>query len=207
MNLFRRRSSVDLGRYEGPLAVPVAPVSVVVEEGAMIARSAVRMAVKNRMIVAALRDDLAYDHDQFVSFAVDRFAEFATQEEASAERVRQRRSNQALSLRATSPSDLPQESARREEIHTGLGLALRALASDTEGLDAILGEAREDALAEITAHATIESSDELVTVDEEYSTGKSERVAALLFIDLSELAANAGTSLQEIEQQAEQGEA
>ena len=202
MNLFRRRSSVDLGRYEGPLAVPVAPVSVVIDEGVLIAKSAVRMAVKNRMIVAALRDGLSYDHAQFVAFAVERFSEFAAHEETSAERVRQRRNEQALSLRATSPSDLPQESARREEIHTGLGSALRELADDLQALDAILSDARDDALGEITVHAVTASLDGgEVTVDEDYDQGKAERVAALLFIDLSELAVAQGTSLQELEQE------
>jgi len=200
MNLFRRRSSVDLGRYEGPIAVAVAPVSTVVDEGVMIARSAVRMAVKNVMIVAALRDGLSYDHTRFVLFAVARLTELADHEDTSAERVRERRAKPTPHPRLTA-AEARDESIRREEIHAGLAAALRELAADSAALDSILSGAREDALAEITANLSAESSDESpVTVDDDYGVGRDDRIAALLFIDLSELAFAQGTSLEELEQ-------
>lgn len=199
MNLFRRRSSVDLGRYEGPIAVPVAPVSAVIDEGVLIARSAVRMAVKNRMIVAALRDGLSYDHTRFVLFAIERLAELADHEATSAERVRERRARQSPHPQLTA-AEARDESVRREEIHTGLGAALTALASDPVELDRILTGAREDALGEMTANLSSAAIDDsAITVDDDYGVGKDERVAALLFIDLSELAFAQGTSLEELE--------
>ena len=192
MNFFRRRSSVDLGRFEAPVAAPVAPISHVVDEGVMITRSAVRMAVKNRMIVAALRDGLSYDHAEFMHAAAEQFADFAAHEEESAKRVRERRE---------APNDTTPDSERREEIHTGLGLAFREIELDVAALDAILTEARDDALAEIAKHLRTASSDESsVIVDEAYATGKNDRVAALLYIDLAELAENHGTSLAELEE-------
>ena len=200
MNLFRRRSSVDLGRYEGPVAVPVAPVSAVVDEGAMIARSAVRMAVKNQMIVAALRDGLSYDHTRFMLFAVGRLTDLADHEDAAAERVRERRARPGVHPTLT-PAEARDESLRREEIHTGLSAALRSLAADSTQLDVILSGAREDALTDITANlADTAGDDSGVTVDDDYGVGKDERVAALLFIDLSELAFARGTSLEELEE-------
>jgi len=199
MKLFRRRSSVDLGRYKTPLAVPVAPVSQVVDEGTMITRSAVRMTVKNRMIVAALRDGLDYDHARFMTEAAAQFTEFAVHEEASAERVRELR-EQKRDVYSGSPSEQAEESVRREHIHAGLAFSFRELALDLTALDAILTEARNDALTEMARHLLAPTDDSSVTVDESYLDGKNDRIAALLFIDLSELAESHGTSLAQLEE-------
>jgi hypothetical protein len=61
VRLFRRRPRLNLGKFRAPEPIAEAPIKRVVEEGVLIARNAVRMAVKNRIIVDAARDHLDFD--------------------------------------------------------------------------------------------------------------------------------------------------
>ena len=202
MTFFRRRprGRLDLGHYEAPVFETVVPVQRVVDEGLLVAISGVRLAVKNRMIVVALRDGLDYDHADYAAFAAARIAEVAEHEEQSAARLRTRIDDSRL------PDDDPErvEYERRAQIRLELARALRAVAADGAALDAILEDSRHAALDDIAttlgprAFDPSGSTDGHYTAGADYEDDKVDRVAALIVLDLALLAVERGTSLDQI---------
>lgn len=196
----RRRGQLDLGHYKAPAAVPAVPVQRVVDEGLLVAVSGIRMAVKNRMIVAALRDGLDYSHAYYAAFATERIAEVADHEENAATHLRRR-----IDIAAMPLDDLDRvEHERREQIRLQLASALRRVAADDAALGVILDEARHAALDDIgtnLAPRTTTLSDapgEHYTAGPDYDDDKGDRVAALIVLDLALLAVERGTSLDQI---------
>ncbi|MGV8876454.1 MAG: hypothetical protein ACOH1K_02965 [Rhodoglobus sp.] len=108
--------------------MPEAPIERVVEEGVLIARNAVRMAVKNRIIVDAARDHLDYDDGALAGFVHVEFDDLAQQ----AQRL----------LRSS-------HSARNRAVQNGLAGGLREASMDGELITTIIDEARELAWSEI----------------------------------------------------------
>lgn len=197
----RRRGRLDLGHYRAPVAAPPVPVERVVDEGLLVAISGIRMAVKNRMIVAALRDGLRYIDADHAAFAAARIDELAAHEEAAAATLRRR----------LDTDDLPDDDGvdqrvvygRREEIRLGLADALRAVAADEGALAVILDDARYAALDDIAANLEPRSGAEPAasahyTAGPDYAEGRSDRVAALVVLDLAQLAIEHGTSLEQL---------
>ena len=178
MPIFKRRRRVDLGTYVDPETVDPAPVEQVVDEGLLIATSAVRMAVKNRLIVGALRDSADFDLDNLAAFASHEFAELATRNDDSAARV----------WRDRQWDDEPQDAGqatRYRSIFEGLAEALRAAAGKPDDLRSLVVAARDDALDEVLATkqaAAFSPSDAA-----EYERGKPARLSLLLDIDLKKL--------------------
>jgi hypothetical protein len=82
-----RRGRVDVGRYEAPEPTEPPPVEEIAEEGVLIAASAVRMAVKNRQIVRALRDRDDYSEKAAVSAAREVFRALAREKREDVERL------------------------------------------------------------------------------------------------------------------------
>jgi len=196
----RRRGQLDLGHYIAPAAAQAVPVQRVVDEGLLVAVSGIRMAVKNRMIVAALRDGLDYSHDHYAAFATERIAEVAEHEEGAAAQLRRR-----IDIAAMPFDDLDRvEYERREQIRRQLAGALRQLAADDAALGVILDEARHAALDDIGANLAPRSttlttaSGEHYTAGPDYDDDKGDRVAALIVLDLALLAVERGTSLDQI---------
>ena len=202
MNFFRRRrrERLDLGRYHAPVYETVPPVQRIVDEGLLVAISGIRMAVKNRMIVAALRDGLDYDHAEYAAFATARILEIADREAHSAVALRSLIESEALV--AHDPDRV--ESERREQIRLGLADALRTVAHDAVALGVILDHARDAALDDIATTLALSSSDtsqssaEHYTAGPDYENDKGDRVAALVMLDLARLAAEHNTSLDQL---------
>jgi hypothetical protein len=117
-----------LGKFRAPEPVEAAPIERVVEEGVLIARNAVRMAVKNRIIVDAARDHLDYDDGVLAGFVHVEFDDLA---------------NQAERLLTVS------HSARNRAVQKGLAEGLRQASMDGELISNIIDEARELAWSEI----------------------------------------------------------
>ena len=202
MTFFRRRprGQLDLGHYKAPAAEPAVPVQRVVDEGLLVALSGVRLAVKNRMIVAALRDGLDYDHADYADFATERIVEVADHEQNAAAQLRRRIDIAALPL-----DDADRvEYERRALIRSELARALRAVTHDDAALGAILDASRHAALDDVAttlgqrAVGPSASTDEHYLPGPDYETDKGDRVAALIVLDLALLAVERGTSLDEI---------
>jgi len=160
----------------------------------------VRLAVKNRMIVAALRDGLDYDHADYAAFATDRIVEVADHEESAATQLRRR-----IDLAALPSDDADRiEYERRALIRSELARALMAVTEDQEALRAIIDASRHAALDDVAttlgqrAVGPSASTDEHYLPGPDYETEKDDRVAALIVLDLALLAVERGTSLDQI---------
>lgn len=174
---FWRARRVDLGTYVAPERRDPVPVERVVDEGLLIATSAVRMAVKNRLIVDALRENRGFDPDSLSASASDEYLELARQNDASASRV----------WRDGEWDDEPRDTTtvqRHRSIFTGLASALREAADDDALTAAIVAGARDDALEELVAfRAQIIFQPE---ADELYERERDSRIR-LVEVDLADL--------------------
>jgi hypothetical protein len=213
---------VDLGEFKAPPELPLAPIEQVVEEGHMIAASAVRMAVKNRLLVRALRDDREYDPDALVNAARLQFTELAEENEEAAERLE---AEQRREARAAEGARKPRrylggkpiverpEQVRGPQVYRMLAESLRATAADDDELLGVVAAARDDAWDELgrevearlgagddgparpPRRAELPASvtlDPAVPVDADYARERDQRMRALIDEDLAALAFQAG---------------
>ena len=178
MPIFKRRRRVDLGTFVDPEEVEPAPVEQVVHEGLLIAASAVRMSLKNRIIVRALRDAADFDSEELAEFAAAEFTLLAARNDDSAARV----------WRDREWDDEPQDAVqakRYRSIFTNLAEELRVAGANRDELLALVTGARDDALAEVlaTRQPSVFRPPDLA----EYERGKPARLSLLLDVDLKKL--------------------
>ncbi|SEC50583.1 hypothetical protein SAMN04489806_3082 [Paramicrobacterium humi] len=138
-----RKRTRNVGKYVAPKEVRVAPIEQVVEEGVLIALSSVRMAVKNALIVGALRDDQPYDVEKLTQSAREHVLSLAAENDQTASRL-----ERARGFRKPDPDD-DEAHRRRPQVHRMLAEALRERADDGEQMDAIIERARTDAWEDI----------------------------------------------------------
>lgn len=171
MRLFRRRPRLNLGKFRAPEPIEEAPIERVVEEGVLIARNAVRMAVKNRIIVDAARDHLDYDDGALAGLVHVEFDQLAEQSEHL--------------LRVS-------HTARNRAVQEGLAEGLRQASMDGELISGIIDEARELAWSEIgTAIIAKLRVAYLPMEDPSYEAQRKRRLRELRTINFAELEAAA----------------
>src|SRR6187402_2121796 len=78
----RKAGTADVGTFERLPETPAAPLDQVIEDAVMIARSGVRLSVRNSIIVDALRDGLSYDEQRLEDRARAQYLELADENEA-----------------------------------------------------------------------------------------------------------------------------
>lgn len=167
MRLFRRRPRLNLGKFRAPEPIEEAPIERVVEEGVLIARNAVRMAVKNRIIVDAARDHLDYDDGALAGLVHVEFDQLAEQSEHL--------------LRVS-------HTARNRAVQEGLAEGLRQASMDGELISGIIDEARELAWSEIgTAIIAKLRVAYLPMEDPSYGAQRKRRLRELRTINFAEL--------------------
>lgn len=167
----------------------------------MIAHSAVRMALKNRIIIDVLRDRLDFDPERVSAVARQQLAELAEQESSTAERLRRGHEEDAApeellpGERARDP--LRSEKARRGTIVEQLGRSLRADIDDDDVVAELVERSRQDAWDEI--QSSVRRRAALVVPyepDARYAAQRAERLATLVAMDLAGLAAERGVPLE-----------
>ena len=197
MRWFLRRNRLDLGRYVAPEPVAPAPTEQIVAEGSLIGDSVVRLALRNRVIVDALRERRDLDLGALARAAAHEFERLADQEWESAERIRLRRS--VTGSRADVPDDVDylRESERREHVHRAMSDAFAARATDDVTVTAIVEQARAEAWSEIGPVLVERAGDRALTVDRDprYEAERADRIGALLALDLTRLAQERGVDL------------
>lgn len=201
MGYFGRKRRVDLGTYVDPEPEEHAPVEQVVHEGALIGDSVVRMAVRNRVIVDALREHKDVDRASLAAFAANELETLATHERESADRVHQRREAQLAAdanrkKTQLDPDDID-ESRRRENLHRAMADAFASRSTDAEVLAAIVESSLDDAWSEI-GPVVIERAGEhslLLHRDERYEQERTARMSDLLEVDLATLARERGVAM------------
>jgi len=166
---FRRsRRSIDLGHFVAPERLPESAIDDLVEEGELLAAVAVRLAVKNRIILGSLRDELDYDEERYVSAVADELIALADERDADADRIAADRADAGnRSGRAEHFHDYREADAstleRREEYSRRLADRLRTLAGDdgfardtaTKAHEAAWDEIAASVKARLTRAATI----------------------------------------------------
>jgi hypothetical protein len=178
----RRRRGVDLGRFDaGRLDSPPPPsIERIVEEGMLIVESAVRMTVRNAIVLAALRDHTDFDPEALEAVARERLLDLADEEDEAAQRTGERDGGN------------PDERAvRLVALHLGVADQLRQRAADVEFVGGILRHARDEALEDIVSTMTTAP----VKRTPDYDGRRADRIASFVGLDLTELAARQGVDL------------
>ncbi|WP_165789121.1 hypothetical protein [Cryobacterium zongtaii] len=127
----------------------------IVDEGMLIALAAVRMALKNRIIVGALRDHSDYDPAQYAALARQELLEVARQNDEDSTRVERLGAHLTRTTGAGKSRELENKRrdvvrlGRRRTLHDHVAERLREIADDDEQVAALVQKARADALQEI----------------------------------------------------------
>jgi hypothetical protein len=192
-----RRGRVDVGRYEAPEPVTPPPVEEIAEEGLLIAASAVRMAVKNRQIVRALRDRDDYSEKAAIKAAREVFRALAREKREEVARlddiIEYARDRPGRALHQTDYRKGDAELLeRREQVSDILADRLDDLAEDDEYLRGIVVAARDAAWDEIGAsiQAQLSRRPELEAHSREYREHRAARLRELVNVDLPLLEAS-----------------
>lgn len=172
----------------------LAPVADIVEQGLLVADVAVRMSVKNTIIMNALKRKVDYDEQEIVDMVRDSITELALERERDARHIEQMRKEIRKTGRSSwSDSEYGDGDNRtlrhRQEVYEGVAVELRARATDPEYLKITTARAREaawheigDSLKERATHPYYSGG-----ASEEYQAARDERIELLISRDLTEL--------------------
>jgi hypothetical protein len=127
-----------------------------VADGVFIALGAARQAVKNHLIVKALRDRADFDRDAYLAAAAVELGLLAAENDAAAERVgHQIADARGRHGRALHPDDFRagdrRQLRRRRRVLREVATRLREVADDPQQIEWLLDSARDLALIEIQA--------------------------------------------------------
>lgn len=186
---------MDVGRYVAP--APVEPVAseLIADEGLLVAASAVRMAVRNRIIVRALRDGLPYDEAEVRSIVRAVLDGIAVEKEQDALRL-----EQAVAEAAERPGVSRHQNdyregdvdllRRRAEVSRHLATRLREVSDNDASVDELAEAARQGAWEEIAAslESRLDARPEALADTEKYQRDRAIRMRQVATVDLAELA-------------------
>jgi hypothetical protein len=160
-----------------------------VDEGVLIALTAVRMAVKNHIIVGALRDDRPYLPGAYIEVAREEVAELAQQNDDLAARLKRR----ALARADQAHPDAHElaESQRSEllrHVYSNLAESLRTVSDNSTRLAELVESARQDAWSEIRQAWHLKLANLTpIDVGPDYERHREGRLLELIYIDLAAL--------------------
>lgn len=165
-----------------------------VDEGLLIALSAVRMAVKNDIIVGALREHFDYDPERYADNARTELNRLARQNEEYARRVSRMSQELAAMKRRRSLTDDQRHDlkqfALRFRVHEQLTLALDAVADDDDQVVRIVASAQRSASEEVSSAVSSKLIELAVDQREpDYAEHRGERLEAFVLINLAILKA------------------
>ncbi|GAA4162639.1 hypothetical protein GCM10022286_21830 [Gryllotalpicola daejeonensis] len=197
MALFRKKRR-DLGSFVPPEPEPLAPLDDVVEDALKIAYHGVRMAVKNHLIVNALRDGKPFDEAELEEFARGEYHALAeTNRDAAVRAQRDLDREEANTGGRIYPGGKP---VVVEPDHRRKPLALRAVAHaydstavEHEALKQLVDEAKAAAWDEIGGTLAARLSAPRVDDDPDYAAFRDERLAHFIDEDLAELMKRSAT--------------
>jgi hypothetical protein len=198
----RKKSSprVDVGRYVAPAVPPIAPIEQVVDEGVQLTMWSVRMAIKNRLIVAALRDGEDFNMAALMTAARAEMSARALENDETADRLRVQ---EGIPAGAAAPGsvriaqDRPltigqveaEEHRRRPLVHRMLADALREKIDDDAFVAETVDRARRDAWQEVGRELTKRLKPPGFVPDRpaDYERMRAGRVKRLIDVDLAKL--------------------
>lgn len=201
----KRRGSMAfdwLKRKRKPAARPkrrlperhLAPVEEIVEQGLLVADVAVRMSVKNAIILNALGEKVDYDKSQIESMVKDSAMELAVERERDARHISRMRAEIRKSGYSTwSENDYGSEDnatlRHRQEVYEQVAKELRERAENTEYLATTAERSRVAAWKEIGDSLKEKASHPYYAggASEEYKKSREARIELLIQRDLTAL--------------------
>jgi len=160
------------------------------EEGLLITLSAVRMTVKNSIIVTAMRDRVNFSDVDYQAIARVELLKLSKRSEHDAERVeKQRKRLQKFKGTYSYDDDTRQDVkllAKRRKVYEHLAISLTEVAQSDKRVNEIVAGAQSDAASEIVgALSTRLVEQEQLASDPEYVRKRGERMKDLIAIDLA----------------------
>lgn len=188
----RRELELAGKRPEVPSSRPTGTAEQVrrtVDEGLLIALAAVRMAVKNRIIVGALRDSLHYDAAIYVRLAYDEIELLARQNDSLGARAREQLRNAEARPGEICVHEIEVRRLRMlDAVYSEMAMALRAIVVQDDALPSLVESARRDAWDEVggtwLSQLHVPSDPQR---DALYQRERSGRLQELVYIDLAGL--------------------
>ena len=197
----RREPRVRMAPFDRSRLPEVAPATFeeMLEEGLLMAESAARMALKNRLIVDALRADEPYSEERAAERARSVLYELVQEADEAAEHVAEEREVAAKREgRSQHQHDYHRDDLlnlrRREKVHAAIAKELWTRRSDDEYVAGLVERARDDAWHELGTAIEQELDRRWPRYDEEpdYADHRAERMADVsgdLLRDLARLEA------------------
>lgn len=172
----------------------LAPVEEIVEQGLLVADVAVRMTVKNAIIMNALKEHADYDEAQIYEMVRDSLNELAAERERDARHISRVRGEIRDTGRSSwSETEYGNNDSRtlrhRQEVYEQVAAELRARTEDDSYLDTTVERARSLAWAEIGDSLKERASHPYYSGghDEEYRSNRDDRIQQLIEKDLTSL--------------------
>ena len=172
----------------------LAPVEEIVEQGLLVADVAVRMTVKNAIIMNALKRHVDYRESQIIDMVREATEDLARERERDAEHISRMRNEIRDTGRSSwSESDYGNDDNRtlrhRQEVYERVAEELHARAGDEQYLSDTAGRARDlawheigDSLKERASHPYYSGGD-----NDEYRNEREGRIQQLIEKDLTAL--------------------
>lgn len=183
-----KRSGRKLPRRE------LAPVEDIVEQGMLVADVAVRMTVKNAIIMNALKRHVDYNEQQIIDMVHDSVVEVASERERDAEHIGRmrgeiRRHGRSSWTDADYGNSDSQTLRHREEVYAGVAQELRQRSDDPKYLRVTAERARSAAWEEIGDSLKNRASEPYYGGGgtAEYAQHRDERIDELIANDLASL--------------------
>lgn len=172
----------------------LAPVEDIVEQGLLVADVAVRMTVKNAIIMNALKRHVDYDEQQIIDMVRDAVVEVADEREHDAQHISRVRSEIRTHGRsAWTEAEYGNSDSRtlrhREQVYEGVAAELRLRAEDPEYLRETAERARTAAWSEIGDSLKNRASEPYYGGGgtAEYARARESRIQLLIEKDLTDL--------------------
>ena len=168
-----------------------------VAEGVIIAIAAARLSIRNRILVAAIRNDSAFSVEAVKPFARQTLEALADEQSAAADRARAdwRRAWGKQSDPSGTHDYRGRDSRnlrRRARQYTGVAKELRERATDEAGLEHLIEQARDAAWGDVEANLERRLIVEGMRpdLDPDYATMRGARMQSIRLIDLPRLASH-----------------
>jgi len=185
--LFGRKRRATVGTYvEAPL-VPLAPIERVVEEGALIYISSARMAVKNRIIVAAIGRQQDYEPAALHAALRRELESLAAANDETAERL-ESASGAPVEHEADMDDELVrqkrEDQRRRPLVLRSIAVLLRELSESDAEVGSLVEEARVQAVDEMFRAINTRLALDPVEADADYASQREQRLRDFVAFDL-----------------------
>ena len=189
-----RKSSTGRKKRQRFPAKVLAPVEEIVEQGLLVDNVAIRMSVKNSIIMNALKRNVDYRVDEIHDLVREQIELLVNERESDAKHIaRVRGEIRRYGRSAWQESEYGQDDSRtlkhRQDVYEGLATELQALAADEAFIKRTAEQARESAWSEIGDSLKDRATHPYYSggASAEYQAARDERIQNFIEEDLTQL--------------------